>query len=123
MFFTHCLPSVNLEIIIDATESPVAFNRVAIGSTKVPMIIAGGNASIGKPYAEINSNSPTYPPFGIPPSTMLTNTVMPNARIIASAVFKSLPKRANTTAILTIEEMLEPSLCSVAPSGIVTLAI
>jgi hypothetical protein len=36
---------------------------------------------------------------------------------------KIFPKHAKITAILIIEDILEPSLCKGAPSGIATLSI
>jgi hypothetical protein len=43
------LPSVNLVTNMAETVSPVAFKTVAMGSTRVPMIITTGNISTGKP--------------------------------------------------------------------------
>jgi hypothetical protein len=46
----HFLPSEIRVTTIAEIKSPLAFNKVAIGSTKVPIIIAAGKAcSIGKP--------------------------------------------------------------------------
>ncbi|MNT65026.1 hypothetical protein D3C72_2029740 [compost metagenome] len=59
----------------------------------------------------------------MPPSTILTKTVMPKARIMVSTWARSFPKMAKTTTILMIELILDPSLCSVDPSGMVTLVI
>lgn len=47
--WSQFLPSVNLDTNIAQTLSPVALRSVAMGSTSVPMIIAAGSASGGKP--------------------------------------------------------------------------
>jgi hypothetical protein len=49
-------------------------------------------------------------PFGIPPSTTETIIVIPNAISNVCGSVKSFPNIAKITAILIIEDILEPSL-------------
>jgi hypothetical protein len=42
--------------------------------------MTAGIASCGNLYTEIINISPIYPPFGIPPATILTKTVIPKAK-------------------------------------------
>jgi hypothetical protein len=63
--------------------------------------------------------SPIYPPFGIPPQHR--DNVIPKAVNSVIGSVKSLPNMAKITAILIIDDILEPSLCNGAPNGIATL--
>src|SRR5690606_28952719 len=58
----------------------------------------------------------------MPPATMLTNTVMTTAVSSVVGSKKSRPISTNATYILTMLEIEEPSLCSVMPNGMTTLA-
>jgi hypothetical protein len=65
--------------------------------------------------------SPIYPPFGIPQPQR--HYVIPKAVNSVIGSVKSLPNMAKITAILIIDDILEPSLCNGAPNGIATFLI
>jgi hypothetical protein len=82
-----------------------------------------GSVSGGKPYTLIINISPIIPPPGMAPMTAPTKKATARILKILVILVKSLPNNANKKTILRTPPNTEPSLCVLAPRGIIVSAI
>ena len=113
----------NLDTNIVLGISPTALIHVPGESINHPIVEISGKATVGKLYSVTISSSPINAPPGIPDITVADNIETAIERTITSIWLKDIPNIENKKAILSIDAILDPSICIVEPIGSTTLLI